>query len=228
MLSHETKASIGPDVAAALAEDVRAGDISASLVDADAVVGSQIVARNSLIVRGEAWVNEVYRQLDESIIIDWYIGDNGHAEDGDVVCKLVGPTGPLRTGERTALDFLETLSALATSEARFAAAIEGTGARLVDTDSTPGVAVADYDAFLEALKTGAERIRLRNFSLEALAQAVATNAGFGYVSAELEASGNFTLETVRDIAKTGVDGIALDDVTENAAAAGFEMLFRID
>lgn len=119
MLSDETKASIGPGVAAALAADVGAGDLTASLVDPDAVVGAQIVANGPLAMLGEDWVNEVYRQLDESIIIDWYVGDRGHADEGDVICKLVGPAGPLRTGELTALNYLQTFSTTATATAAF-------------------------------------------------------------------------------------------------------------
>ena len=113
MLSDETKTSIGPGVAAALAEDVGAGDLTASLIDADAIVGATIIARESLVLCGEDWVNEVFCQLDESIIIDWYVGDGGRAEVDDVICKLVGPARALLTGERTALNFLQTLSSTA-------------------------------------------------------------------------------------------------------------------
>ena len=70
LLTEAVKASIGPGVAAALAEDVGAGDLTAALIDADAVVGAQIVARERLVVCGEPWVNEVFRQLDPSIIVD--------------------------------------------------------------------------------------------------------------------------------------------------------------
>ena len=84
MLPEETKASIGPGVAAALAEDVGAGDITATLIATDAVVGAQIIARESLVLCGEDWVDEVFRQLDENIIIDWYIGDGGHAEADEI------------------------------------------------------------------------------------------------------------------------------------------------
>jgi nicotinate-nucleotide pyrophosphorylase (carboxylating) len=143
LLSEEAKASIGPGVAAALAEDVGAGDLTASLIDEDAVVGAQIIARESLVLCGEAWVDEIYRQLDENVIIDWYIGDGGCAEANDVICKLVGPARALLTGERTALNFLQTLSSTATTTAQYVAAIHGTGAQVLDTRKTiPGLRLA--------------------------------------------------------------------------------------
>jgi len=284
LLNEETKASIGPGVAAALAEDVGAGDLTASLIDADAVVGAQIIARESLVLCGEEWVNEVFRQVDERVIIDWYIGDGGHAEDGDIICKLVGPARAMLTGERTALNFLQTLSSTATTTAAYVNAIAGTGARVLDTRKTlPGlrlaqkyavtcgggmnhrvglfdailikenhirsagsiraalksaqedhagvlieVEVENHDELLEALDAGATRVLLDNFSLDDLGKAVATNQGYGYVAAELEASGNVTLDTIRPLAETGVDYISIGALTKNVRAADLSMLFRID
>ena len=284
MLSDQTKASIGPGVAAALAEDVGAGDLTASLVDADAVVGAQIIARESLVLCGEEWVNEVFRQLDENIIIDWYIGDGGRAEADDIICKLVGPARALLTGERTALNFLQTLSSTATITAEYVRAVEGTGTKILDTRKTiPGlrlaqkyavtcggglnhrtglfdailikenhiksaggitpalnaaghlgadvlieVEVENHEELLEALDAGAQRILLDNFSIEDLKKAVETNRELGYVAAELEASGNVTTLTIREIAATGVDYISTGALTKNVAAADLSMLFRID
>ena len=284
MLSDQTKASIGPGVAAALAEDVGAGDLTASLVDADAVVGAQIIARESLVLCGEDWVNEVFRQLDDSIIIDWYIGDGGRAEAGDIICKLVGPATTLLTGERTALNFLQTLSSTATLTAAYVDAVEGTKARVLDTRKTiPGlrlaqkyavtcggglnhrtglfdailikenhiksaggitaalraagdldadvlieVEVENHEELLEALDAGAQRVLLDNFSIDELQKAVETNQEYGYVAAELEASGNVTLATIREIAETGVDYISTGALTKNVEAADLSMLFSID
>ena len=283
MLSEQVKASIGPGVAAALAEDVGAGDLTASLIDKEAVVGAQIIARESLVLCGEAWVDEVYRQLDESVIIDWYIGDGGHAEANDVICKLVGPARALLTGERTALNFLQTLSSTATITAEYVAAIDGTGVKVLDTRKTiPGlrhaqkyavtcgggmnhrvglfdailikenhiksagsitaalqraadaaadvlveVEVENHAGLLEALDAGAARILLDNFSLDELREAVATNASYGIVGAELEASGNISLDTIRAVAETGVDYISTGAITKNIRAADLSMLFKI-
>ena len=284
MLSDTTKVSIGPSVAAAVAEDVGAGDVTAALIDADEVAGATIVARDSLVLSGEAWVDEVFRQLDESIIVDWYLGDGQRAEAEDVVCKLVGPARPMLSGERTALNFLQTLSATATQTARFVDAVAGTGAKILDTRKTiPGLRLAQkyavtcggghnhrvglFDAILikenhikaagsiaaalqraqqqgedllievevenqaellEALDAGATRILLDNFSIGELEAAVATNRSYGYLAAELEASGNVTLDNVRQIATTGVDFISIGSLTKNIAAADLSMLFRID
>jgi len=284
LFSEQTKASIGPGVAAALAEDVGAGDLTASLVDADAVVGATIIARESLVLCGEEWVNEVFRQLDENIIIDWYIGDGGHAEADDVICKLVGPARALLTGERTALNFLQTLSATAATTAAYVEAVGGTRAKVLDTRKTvPGlrlaqkyavtcgggvnhrvglydailikenhiksagsitaalkrandvaadvlveVEVENHDELLEALDAGARRVLLDNFSIDELKQAVATNEGYGIVGAELEASGNVTLDSIREIAETGVDYISTGALTKNVQAADLSMLFKID
>ena len=283
-LSDNLRQSIGPTVSIALREDVGDGDLTASLVDADAVVGATIIARESLILAGQHWVDEVFSQLDENIIIDWYIGDGQSAEADDVICKLVGPARSLLTGERTALNFLQTLSAAATTTARYVDAIAGTGAKILDTRKTlPGlrlaqkyavtcgggvnhrvglfdailikenhiksaggitaalqrasdldadamieVEVENQDELLEALSAGATRVLLDNFALDELRLAVETNRSFGYVAAELEASGNVTLESSRDIAETGVDYISVGALTKNVDALDLSMLFRID
>ncbi len=285
LLNEATKASIGPVVAAALAEDVGAGDLTAGLVDEDAVVGAQIIARESLVVCGTAWVDEVFRQLDETIIVDWYISDGQRAEQDDVICKIVGAARAILSGERAALNFLQTLSATATTTAMYADAIAGTGAKVLDTRKTiPGLRLAqkyavlcgggenhrvglfdailikenhvktaggirealkraneaavedllveieveNHDELLAALDAGATRVLLDNFSLDELRRAVATNQGYGFLAADLEASGNVTLTTIRDIAATGVDYISCGALTKNIAAVDLSMLFRID
>lgn len=283
-LTDSQKESIGPTVSAALREDIGDGDLTASLIDADTVVGATILARESLVLAGQPWVDEVFAQLDDHVIVDWYIGDGQSADPEDVICKLVGPARALLSGERTALNFLQTLSSTATTTARYVRAIDGTGAKVLDTRKTlPGLRLAQkyavtcgggmnhrcglFDAILikenhiksaggisaalrraqalgddipieievenenelvEALKAGASRILLDNFSPHDLQQAVATNQSFGYVAAELEASGNVTLESIRRIAETGVDYISVGALTKNVDAIDFSMLFRID
>ena len=282
--TEELRPTVRKNVSDALAEDIGGGDLTSALIDPAAVSGATIVAREDCVIAGQPWVDEVFRQLDESIVIDWYIGDGGRASGSDVVCKLVGPARALLTGERTALNFLQTLSATATTTAKFVAAIAGTGARLLDTRKTlPGLRRAQkyavrcggaenhrtglYDAILikenhikaaggiaaalqaaqgaaagamveieveshgellEALDAGATRILLDNFPLQELRRAVAANTGYGYARAELEASGNVTLETVRAIAGTGVDFVSTGALTKNVAAVDLSMLLRID
>ena len=89
----------------ALAEDIGGGDLTAALIDPDEVAGAKIVARQSLVLAGYPWATEVFRQLDETILVDWYIEDGERAAADDVICKLVGPARPLLSGERTALNF---------------------------------------------------------------------------------------------------------------------------
>ncbi len=140
ILSTELDAVIRKNVADALSEDVGGGDLTAELVDADAIVGASIIAREPLVLAGQPWVNEVFAQLDRTVVIDWYLTDGEHAEAGDVICKLVGPARALLTGERTALNFLQALSATATATAHYVAAIEGTTASILDTRKTiPGL-----------------------------------------------------------------------------------------
>jgi nicotinate-nucleotide pyrophosphorylase (carboxylating) len=283
-LSDDLKQSIGATVATALAEDIGPGDLTASLIDPGAIVGATIIAREPLVLAGQPWVNEVFAQLEENVVIDWYVGDGQRAETDDVICKLVGPARALLTGERTALNFLQTLSSVATTTARYVAVIEGTGAQILDTRKTLPclrqaqkyavtcgggknhrmglfdailikenhiksagsiaaalrsarhlgsdvlieVEVENHDELLQALDAGAGRVLLDNFGLEELQRAVETNRSYGYVGAELEASGNVSLESVRSIAETGVDYISTGALTKNVEAIDFSMLFRID
>jgi len=283
-LTDAQKASIGPVVASALAEDIGSGDLTASLLVADEIVGATIVARESLVLCGQHWVNEVFAQLDDAVVVDWYVGDSQTAEANDVICKLVGPARSLLSGERTALNFLQTLSSTATTTSKYVKAIEGSNTRVLDTRKTlPGLRLAQkyavtcgggmnhrvglFDAILikenhiksaggisaalksaqdlnakvlievevesqeellEALDAGAPRILLDNFSIEELQQAVQTNQTYGYTAAELEASGNITLDSIREIAATGVYYITTGAITKNVDAIDFSMLFRID
>lgn len=284
MFTDELKSVVHRNVTDALAEDVGSGDLTAGLIDEAEIVGASILARESLVLAGHPWADAVFRQLDDRIQVDWYIEDGQDAEADDIVCKLVGPARGLLTGERTALNFLQTLSATATVTAAFVAATEGTQAKVLDTRKTlPGLRQAQkyavrcggghnhrsglYDAILikenhirsagsitealrrakaaaaetlveievesldelrEALDAGAERILLDNFSTADLREAVSVNAAYGYVGAELEASGNVSLETVRAIAETGVDYISAGAITKNIRAIDLSMLFRID
>ena len=112
------KASIGKLVASALSKDIGNGDATATKIDADKVVGATIVARGSLVLSGQFWVDEVYAQIDDTVIVDWYVGDKQTAETDDVICKLVGPARALKAGERIALNFLQTLSSTASSTSK--------------------------------------------------------------------------------------------------------------
>jgi len=129
--------------ARALDEDIGAGDLTAGLVPAAAVSTATIVAREPMTMAGQAWVAEVYRQLDPRIELDWHHADGDTVAAGSIVCRLHGPSRALLTGERSALNLLQTLSATATATARYVAAVAGTGCRILDTRKTlPGLRLA--------------------------------------------------------------------------------------
>ncbi|NNC78223.1 MAG: carboxylating nicotinate-nucleotide diphosphorylase [Woeseiaceae bacterium] len=146
----EFRAIISRNVADALAEDIGDGDLTAGLVAAGTIAGASIIARDRLTLAGQPWVDEVFRQLDLDIVVDWYVADGQRAEPGDVICKLVGSARALLSGERTALNFLQTLSATATTTSAYVQAVDGTGARILDTRKTlPGLRHAQKYAVLQ-------------------------------------------------------------------------------
>lgn len=124
----------------ALAEDIGSGDLTATLIDANARAAAQVIAREEAVLCGSAWFEEVFRQLDAGIRVSW------HAQDGDaihashVLCRLEGRARGLLSGERTALNFLQTLSGTATTARRYAEAVKNTRAVILDTRKTlPGL-----------------------------------------------------------------------------------------
>lgn len=124
----------------ALAEDVGDGDLTAALVPGDARAEAAVVARESAIVCGRPWFDAVFEALGGEVAIDWRIAEGRRAESGAKLCLLNGPARAILTGERTALNFLQLLSATATTAACYAAVVEGTGCRILDTRKTiPGL-----------------------------------------------------------------------------------------
>jgi nicotinate-nucleotide pyrophosphorylase (carboxylating) len=133
-------ALIAAHVAAALAEDVGSGDRTAALLAADQCSVVEVMTRQPAVICGGAWFAEVFRQLDPRVRIDWHVSDGGQVEPGRVLCGLEGPTRALLTGERTALNFLQTLSGTATRARRYADAVAGLPVRVLDTRKTlPGL-----------------------------------------------------------------------------------------
>jgi nicotinate-nucleotide pyrophosphorylase (carboxylating) len=137
-------AELALDIAAAvrraLDEDVGAGDLTAALIRASARSEAAVVCREQAILCGRPWVDEVFRQLDPQVQVTWHARDADPLEPDQVVCTLSGPSRALLTGERTALNFLQTLSGTATAARRYADAVRGTGARILDTRKTlPGL-----------------------------------------------------------------------------------------
>ncbi|MGH8502473.1 MAG: carboxylating nicotinate-nucleotide diphosphorylase [Gammaproteobacteria bacterium] len=135
--------NIAETVARALVEDVDDGDLSAALIPSAATAKARVISRQAAVICGVAWFDEVFRQLDASVTVDWEIQEGRKVAANQKLCTLRGPARSLLTGERTALNFLQTLSATATQARRYADAIEGTGAVILDTRKTlPGLRAA--------------------------------------------------------------------------------------
>lgn len=133
-------ADVGADVARALGEDIGSGDVSAALIPADAEAEASILTREDMVLAGVPWAEAVFRTLDSEMHIDWRQRDGEHVAAGSILCDIRGRARALLSGERTALNFLQTLSATATVTARFVAALAGTGTRVLDTRKTlPGL-----------------------------------------------------------------------------------------
>lgn len=273
-------ADVASQVQRALAEDVGAGDLTAALVPADAVAHAEVIVREPAVLCGSAWFDEVFRQLDPGIRVDWSASDGAHLTAAQRVCTLQGMARPVLSGERTALNFLQTLSGTASRAAQYVAAVAGTQATILDTRKTlPGLRLAQkyavrcggasnhrvglFDAVLikenhiraagsiaaalhaaqaatsgdvmieievedlaeldQALGAGARRILLDNFSHAQLREAVQLTAG----RAALEASGGVSLESVREIALSGVDYVSVGQLTKDVRATDYSMLFSV-
>ena len=136
-------AQAAADVARALAEDVGSGDLSAALVDPDRRMGARVIAREPAVVCGEPWVRAAVQALDPNAQWRWHVRDGERVAAGAVVFEVQAQARALLSAERTALNFLQTLSAVATQTAQFVAAVQGTRARICDTRKTlPGLRVA--------------------------------------------------------------------------------------
>ncbi len=134
---------IQTDVERALREDIGDGDLTAGLVPASLTTSASIVTRNHMTMAGRPWVEQVFRQLDPRISLEWQIDDGETIEAGSTICSLQGPARPILSGERVALNFLQTLAATATVTAAYVQAIAGTACRILDTRKTlPGLRLA--------------------------------------------------------------------------------------
>ncbi len=280
-IDEKLRKSIRKNVSDALAEDIGGGDLTADLVPKDSSVSASIFVRENAVMAGRPWVDEVYAQLDPDVKIEWSQCDGDRVAENSDLCKVEGPARSVLSGERTALNFLQMLSATATVTAGYVAALKGTNAKILDTRKTiPGLRLAQkyavqcgggvnhriglFDAILikenhilsaggieaalqaakasahgamveievetldelrEALKAGAQRLLLDNFSLNDLATAVEIKQSQGVPSAELEASGGLTLDHLRQVAETGVDYISVGALTKNIRAIDLSMRF---
>ncbi|WP_044872144.1 carboxylating nicotinate-nucleotide diphosphorylase [Pseudomonas sp. LFM046] len=158
-------AEIEANVRVALKEDIGSGDITAQLIPDNRQARATVITREAAIIAGTAWVDEVFRQLDPRVKVDWQVKDGQRAEANQALFHLEGPARALLSGERSALNFLQCLSGVATRVGHYVELVKGTQVKLLDTRKTlPGLRLAQkyavtcggghnhriglYDAFL--------------------------------------------------------------------------------
>ncbi|WP_028385101.1 carboxylating nicotinate-nucleotide diphosphorylase [Legionella moravica] len=156
---------VASDVKRALLEDIGTGDVTAALLPSHLIVEAEIISREPMLVCGQPWVNEVFAQIDDKIEIEWLVSEGDWLAAPASLCILHGTASSILTAERTALNFLQTLSATATQTHHYVEKLRGTKTRLLDTRKTiPGLRLAQkyavhcgggvnhrmglYDAFL--------------------------------------------------------------------------------
>lgn len=136
-------AEIERNVVAALTEDVGTGDLTAQFVPASHMTRATVISREHAVLCGTAWFSRCFSKLDPSIVIHWKAHDGDHVQPDQLLCEIEGPARALLTGERTALNFLQLLSGVATKSWQYTKAVAGTKAQVVDTRKTlPGLRLA--------------------------------------------------------------------------------------
>ncbi|EKN5156016.1 carboxylating nicotinate-nucleotide diphosphorylase [Yersinia enterocolitica] len=276
-------------VAQALSEDLGGEvnadrDLTAQLLPASKQAEATVITREAGVFCGQRWLNEVFIQLGAQVSVKWEVKDGDELVADQVLCHLTGPARILLAGERTALNFLQTLSGVATEVSRYVTALSGLHTQLLDTRKTvPGLRTAlKYavlcgggnnhrlglsDAFLikenhiiaagsikeavakafwihadvpvevevesldelqQALEAGADIIMLDNFTIPMMREAVNMRDELAKTqsSAQLEVSGNVTLETLRSYAETGIDFISVGALTKHITALDLSMRFK--
>jgi nicotinate-nucleotide pyrophosphorylase (carboxylating) len=274
-------ADLVPKVAAALAEDVGSGDLTAALIPPERTGRATVITREAAILCGLPYVEECFRQVDARVRFEWRAAEGDAVVADQVLFVVDGPARALLTAERSALNFLQLLSGTATSAHSHAALLAGTHCRLLDTRKTiPGLRTAQkyavrvgggenhrmglFDGILikenhiaaagaialavaaakrsagripvevevetlaqleQAIEAGADIAMLDNFSLPTMREGVAMNAG-ARRRLKIEASGGITMETIREVALTGVDYISVGSITKHVHAVDLSMRFE--
>ncbi|HEV2112432.1 MAG TPA: carboxylating nicotinate-nucleotide diphosphorylase [Gammaproteobacteria bacterium] len=204
----------------ALAEDIGDGDLTAALIPAAARARGRVISREQAVLCGTAWFDEVFRQVDDAITIHWEARDGDGVKKDQLLCRLEGPARGLLTGERSALNFLQTLSGTASLAQRYAEAVKGTRATILDTRKTlPGLRSAQKYAVRCG---GANNHRMGLFdgilikenhimAAGGIGPAVhAARAGDAKVPVEVEVE---TLVQVEEALAAGADILLLDNFT---------------
>ncbi len=212
-------------VTQALAEDVGSGDVTAALVSAAQMAQASVVMREEAVLCGCDWFDLVFAQLDDEIEIEWLAGDGDVVPAGQTVCNLSGPARAILTGERTALNFLQTLSGTATIARRYVAIVEGTDCRILDTRKTiPGLRLAQKYAartggavnhrigLFDAILIKENHIASAGSTADAVRNARAANPALP-VEIEVE-----SVAQMREALETGVERLLLDNFSLSALA----------
>jgi len=203
----------------ALAEDIGSGDITASLIPERTSAQATVISRETAILSGRPWFEEVFRQLDTRVQIVWHARDGDRIVPDQTLCDLSGPARPLLSGERTALNFLQTLSGTATQTRAYVDAVRGTRAVILDTRKTlPGLRAAQKYAvtcggghnhrlgLYDAVLIKENHIAAAGSVTAALAQARAAVASDVPVEIEVE-----NLDQLREALNAGATRILLDN-----------------
>lgn len=270
--------SIQINIQQALQEDIGDGDITALLTPEHEHASATVISREMMILAGQPWVNALIQAYDPDVKIIWLKNEGDMVQANEAFLELSGSARSLLTVERPALNFIQTLSAVATKTAEYLKHLAGLETQLLDTRKTlPGLRIAQkyavaigggqnhrlglFDAFLikenhimaaggiqqaiqharqitadkpvevevetwaeldQALAAAADIIMLDNFSPQQMIQAVKHVAK----RCKLEASGNITLENLREVAATGVDYISLGALTKDVKAIDLSMRFQ--
>jgi len=272
----DLQSEINRNVQSALREDLSdIGDLTVSLIPEEKRLRAEVITREDAILCGTQWFDACFLALSPEIEINWFARDGDRVRCNEKLCDIQGRARAILTAERSALNFLQMLSAVATQTKCFDDEVAGTAAKIVDTRKTlPGLRIAQkyavkcggginhrlglYDGILikenhiiaaggiaavvkkaqiisasaafvqievetlaeleQALNAGAEMILLDNFTLEQIRQAVSMTQRHSDKKILLEASGNVTLQNVRQLAETGVDRISIGGLTKNIQA----------
>jgi nicotinate-nucleotide pyrophosphorylase (carboxylating) len=136
-------AEIEANVRRALLEDIGSGDITAQLIPAERLAKATVISRDAAVIAGTAWVDSVFRQLDQRVAVHWQVADGERVKPNQALFHLEGPARSLLTGERSALNFLQMLSGVATRSQHYADMVADTQVKLLDTRKTlPGLRLA--------------------------------------------------------------------------------------
>jgi nicotinate-nucleotide pyrophosphorylase (carboxylating) len=211
--------SIAAQVRQALAEDLGDGDLTAALVPSQTEVQARVVVRENAVLCGSDWFAEVFHQLDPAVSLAWSARDGDRLQAGQGVCELRGKARPILSGERTALNFLQTLSGTASLAGRYVAAVSDTSATILDTRKTiPGLRLAQKYAvrcggasnhrvgLFDAILIKENHIRAAGSISDAL-EAASRTAGEG-VMIEVEVEG---LDELSEALAAGARRILLDN-----------------